>query len=192
MPQTHGLIAHQPTTLRALHDVLLPAQINLLQAVREALLGWRRTDAALRAHLIIVVVLPTRRTDASLPEATDMWAFYVLPTIEQLGEQIGIWLSGAGVILDPTTKVRAPLVHAKTDLARDGTATGITMLNPSFALSRERATRLNGLRPTVTPRVVAIGMGALGSHVFANLVRAGYCSWTTVDGDYVLPHNLAR
>ena len=34
--------------------------------------------------------------------------------------------------------------------------------------------------------------GALGSQIAINLAREGAFSWTVVDSDYLLPHNLAR
>jgi len=38
----------------------------------------------------------------------------------------------------------------------------------------------------------AIGAGALGSHLIINLTRAGFGTWTIIDEDRLMPHNLAR
>ena len=39
---------------------------------------------------------------------------------------------------------------------------------------------------------VQIGVGALGSQIADNFIRAGYGKWTYIDSDILLPHNLAR
>ena len=41
-------------------------------------------------------------------------------------------------------------------------------------------------------RAVLVGGGALGSQIAMNMAREGAFSWTVVDSDYLLPHNLAR
>src|SRR5208337_3287968 len=41
-------------------------------------------------------------------------------------------------------------------------------------------------------RITAVGVGALGSQAVAKLVRGGFGSWTLVDNDHLLPHNVAR
>jgi tRNA A37 threonylcarbamoyladenosine dehydratase len=39
---------------------------------------------------------------------------------------------------------------------------------------------------------VAVGAGALGSHVILNITRTGHRHWTIIDDDVLLPHNCAR
>jgi hypothetical protein len=39
---------------------------------------------------------------------------------------------------------------------------------------------------------MAIGTGAIGSQTILNLVKSGFGSWTFIDDDELLPHNLAR
>ena len=66
------------------------------------------------------------------------------------------------------------------------------MLNPVSSFSRERAAKFNGFSSRSDKKVAAVGLGALGSHVFMNLIRTGYGEWTLIDEDFLLPHNLAR
>ena len=54
------------------------------------------------------------------------------------------------------------------------------------------AARTNALGEPTPVKITAIGVGALGSQVVANLVRAGFGQWTIVDHDVLLPHNLGR
>jgi proteasome lid subunit RPN8/RPN11 len=44
----------------------------------------------------------------------------------------------------------------------------------------------------VSIKIGAIGLGALGSQIFSNLIRAGFGEWVLIDYDIILPHNLAR
>jgi ThiF family/Prokaryotic homologs of the JAB domain len=68
----------------------------------------------------------------------------------------------------------------------------VALLNPMFSFSRESAIRLSGVTHQERSKVVAIGVGALGSQVFLNLMRMGFGEWILIDKDYLLPHNLAR
>ena len=53
----------------------------------------------------------------------------------------------------------------------------ICLLQVLNALSPTSAAGLNGIEPCQA-RIVAIGVGALGSQIYNNLVRAGYGRWT--------------
>ena len=75
---------------------------------------------------------------------------------------------------------------------KKGDTISVDMLNPIFSLSSESAAQLNGFSSRDQRTVTAVGLGALGSQVFMNLVRAGYGKWTLIDEDVLLPHNLAR
>lgn len=194
-PQTHGIIARQPTSLSELHDFLIPAQINLIGYLRQMLLPKRFEPSFLKAHVVIIVLLPARRTDEAQAEGLHAWAFYVLTPVSQLGEQIGIWTLGSGLAMasktgEPIMDVPLPLTVINDRLR--GQNTSLALWNPTFTLVRSTAAIANGLQTAATFHIVAIGMGALGSQVFANLVRTGYGEWTIVDSDYMLPHNAAR
>lgn len=57
----------------------------------------------------------------------------------------------------------------------------------------EIAAKCNGLDIKKSqPKILAIGMGALGSQIFDNLSRQAYGKWNLIDDDAILPHNLAR
>ena len=67
----------------------------------------------------------------------------------------------------------------------------IGMVDTYLALNAEIAAHLNGVAP-YQGKIVAIGLGALGSQIFNNMVRAGYGRWALIDPDTLLPHNCAR
>ena len=89
-------------------------------------------------------------------------------TIEEIGAEIGVWSLSQG-------KPGLLLPH---DDSKRGTATSIASLNPRPAFSRSLAAGVNGIQPSTPVSIAAIGVGALGSQVVSNLVRAGFGQWT--------------
>ena len=59
-----------------------------------------------------------------------------------------------------------------------------------MTLSPELASAFNGVEPN-SDRMSFVGLGALGSQVFNNLVRSGFGIWSLIDKTFV-PHNNAR
>ena len=70
-------------------------------------------------------------------------------------------------------------------------AVRLECLHPVSELSMRMAARAAGRDPDLR-KAVAVGQGALGSQVVSNLIRTGFGSWTLIDHDVLLPHNLAR
>ena len=66
------------------------------------------------------------------------------------------------------------------------------MANVHIEFDQERAAELAGLSEADKRKVVLVGAGAIGSQVSMILAREGRFSWTVVDDDKLLPHNLAR
>ncbi len=184
-PQPHGLIREQPATLRQLHEFLLPAGVDLLDELRVRLPTWRvRSDFAqlIGTTLIIVAALPKTRTPSGMVESQDVWAFLCSGNLGQLGDEIGAWgmVGGyAGALLTP-------------DADRRGEGVRLEVLNTTYAFSPQRAAELAGIAGRDQRRIDAVGMGALGSQVFTNLLRMGYGEWVLIDYDEMLPHNLAK
>ena len=67
-----------------------------------------------------------------------------------------------------------------TDKSKTGDDVDIAVLNPVHQLDRSMAAKLNGEDELVDMRVVAIGMGALGSQVAINLARTGFGTWKLI------------
>ena len=182
-PQTHGVISRIPKSLLDLHDLMAAAGVDLLSGLRERMLTWSREDAPLDARLILIVFFPKTRSAGRPPEVSDIWAFLMPETIRNLGAALGFWQAL------PSGQI-AGLIG--TDIDRHKASTiDVFVLNPSFALNRFRAALINGYAPSDL-RITAVGMGALGSQVVIKLVRSGFGSWTLMDNDHLLPHNVAR
>lgn len=182
-PQLHGIINTQPTTLYELHKFLLKAEIDLLSLLRKRLWDFKdnKKYKLMKANLVLVIDMPKARRDGESPESSDVWAFLIQNTIEEIGIGIGIWAKKGDTI--------ASLVPP--DLMKKGESINIYTINPVNTLSRELATQLNGIT-TEDKEILLIGGGALGSQVLMALVRMGFGKWTIVDEDCLLPHNLAR
>lgn len=184
-PHIHGIIRKQPVNLAELAGFLAGACDDLIGTLRRRLRTWSQDGvlgALLEARLILVLVLPKARHEGDEPEDQETWAFFCLPTIGEMGQALGIWqMQGPqpGWLISP-------------DEAAGGQDVPLEPLNPMAAFTRERAATLNGLDRREDLKLVAVGVGALGSQVFVNLMRSGYGEWTLVDDDIVLPHNLAR
>lgn len=197
-PQVHGIIRRQPLTLSELAQFLEAAKLDLVEILRDRIRQWQTDISMLKASLVIIVVLPKTRNEGGTTEQSDLWAFLCVrttsnsseepinvtsfPKVSEIGEELGLWtIEGAQL---------ATLIPL--DDTRQGERVQIAMLNPCFALSREDAALLNGHGQRDNRKIVAVGMGAIGSQIFLNLIRAAYGEWTLIDKDALLPHNLAR
>ncbi|MCZ2080409.1 MAG: Mov34/MPN/PAD-1 family protein [Bryobacterales bacterium] len=181
-PQPHGVIRHQPSNLAALHDLVAITGIDLLAELFQRLANWDRAAAPLTSRLVLIVYFPKMRCADAPPEASDIWAFLTLETVETVGSRLGVWEVRDGKV--------GQLIGATVDRSRVANI-AISSLNPTFALSRASAAALSGFAPDER-RITAIGVGALGSQVIPILVREGFGEWTVVDDDRLLPHNLVR
>ena len=184
-PQTHGLIRSAPTTLFELHEFLENGNADLLGELRSKLKAWKEKNEKkhlLEGRLALIIRMPKTRNKSSVPETIELRAFLTFETIKEVGVEIGLWQESEGCI-----GYLIPIDHNKT-----GQQIRVGMLNPVSSLSRKNAAQLNNLLPQASRKIVAVGLGALGSQVFMNLIRAGYGEWTLIDEDFLLPHNLAR
>ena len=183
--QSHGVLRRTPTTLFELHEFLKSSNTNLLSGLRNRLKSWESQfsqEKISEAKLVLIICLPKTRNENSTLETTEFRAFLTLETVRRVSIEIGVWWED--------DEYGALLLH--TDQNKKGDEIPVYMLNPVPPFSREYAARLNGLSSRNNSKIAAIGLGALGSQVFMNLIRAGYGEWTLIDDDLLLPHNLAR
>lgn len=182
-PQTHGTIYAVPQNMFELHEFLRHGDIDLLGYLRKVLEQWHVDSAyVLNAGLILIVVLPKTREINGAPETHEIRAFLVDSSIEKIGIEIGIWDVVDGKI--------GNLIGI--DETKKGQQLSVRLLNPLLSFSKEMAVQLSGLSEQPEKRAVAVGVGALGSQIFLNLIRMGYGRWTLIDKDFLLPHNLGR
>jgi hypothetical protein len=181
-PIVHGAIRVVPKSLLELHRFSVQAGLDLFDELRQHMREWLGDTSAMNCRLLIVLGFPKVRRTGSSVETTDVWGFVTNDVVTRIGETLGLWqMQGAvpGVLLGG---------RPDEDLA---STVGLLPLNSMFTLSRAMAAAVNGFEPECR-RITAVGLGALGSQLTATLVRAGYGRWTFLDGDLLLPHNVAR
>ncbi|MXW18464.1 MAG: hypothetical protein F4123_12275 [Gemmatimonadetes bacterium] len=183
-PQTQGGLTHQPQNLLQLHEFLQTMGSDLLQTLRDNLTTWiieRAGDPDVIA--LVILRIPVRRSHDRAPETIEVRAFQVAGSVGRLGKALGFVDEVDGdfgaIIGDPGTTSASEEVP-------------LLPLNPVRDLTRRRAQMLSGNRSAPDPHILAVGAGALGSQTLLNLVRTGFGTWTVVDDDVLLPHNLAR
>ena len=180
-PRTHGIVQAQPRSTAEL-DQFLEGE-DFLGVLRERLkdLEGEEENRPLDSQLIITVRLPKLREEGGSPESTDVWAFATKKPISSIGEDIGIWEMQDG----------EPGGLIVTDDSPRGEDTDLILLNPTQALTKDRAAELSGAEASRSHHV-AIGLGTLGSQVQTNLAKMGCGQWTLIDKDVLLPHNVPR
>jgi hypothetical protein len=180
-PQQHGIFHRQPKNLCELHQ-FLGIETNLLSELRERLKIWQNKRYILSAKLALIIALPKKREESSGLETKEYWAFISTKTLKDIGEEIGIWNNVDGII--------GTLILVNEEM--QGQKIDIIPLRTMFYLTRDSAAALAGLPKVDRIKITAIGLGALGSQVFINLIRMGYGTWSIIDEDHLLPHNLSR
>lgn len=192
-PQEHGIIRRKPDNLSELNEFLQNAGINLLDGLRNLLRNLLSDNQTLSSGLIFVVALPKIRTGKAAVETAETWAFACVKdkvgddgdaffSVAQIGKELGVLdvVDGKAGLIVPT------------DTTKSGEPIKLLTLAPCSPLSRENAPIWSGTKKRSDDKITAIGMGALGSQVFLNLIRAGDGEWTLVDEDVLLPHNFVR
>ncbi|SDY83376.1 ThiF family adenylyltransferase [Hymenobacter psychrophilus] len=183
-PQLHGLIQEQPQTLAGLHRLLSIAADDFIGQLRQTITQWA-TQATfdLALPLMGLVRVPKQRVVEAAAETTEVWAFLTTQSTREVGEALACWPDATSPI-DDTAIVQNQLAL--------GLDVPIALLNPVAMISPAQAAEYNGLHHITPLAYVVIGAGSLGSQLIANLHKAGQGSWTILDNDQLLPHNLPR
>jgi integrative and conjugative element protein (TIGR02256 family) len=180
----HGLIRKTPQNLRQIIDVMQDVDIDLLSILRQRLRNWQQNDAnAVGARILLLLVFPKYREEGSPPETweLDISGFLLLDPLREAGAKLGLWQVMSGGTL-------AMLIGCGDDHSVD---MAVQIVNPVKQLTKARAALFNGTQPN-DQKMVMVGVGALGSLTFQNLVRKGFGTWSIVDDDLLMPHNVAR
>lgn len=184
-PVTHGIINRAPKTLADLDRLLGSAGVSLLATLREKLKSWNNQGIVQKnadAMLALFVAVPLKRADSSHTETTHRWAFLMNAKLRDLGQKIGLWEVRSGNIG----------LLLQLDEAKNGDDVALDLLNISYDFSPQTAAMMNGKDASFDHRITVVGLGALGSKMFDDLVRMGYSNFALIDSDILLPHNLSR
>ncbi len=181
-PLLHGVISWMPQTLWDVHIMSTVAGGDFLATLRMQFDSWHRDEWLLKCQLVLIVLFGKARYENAEVESFETWVFITNQTVGEIGEALGIWQLSLGV---PGQLIGAEIVQDRVEHV------ALLPLNPTFAFGRAGAAKQNGTAPD-DRKITAVGMGALGSQVAGILARSGFGLWSLVDGDVLLPHNLAR
>jgi integrative and conjugative element protein (TIGR02256 family) len=180
-PQPQGALHRRPTDLQGLHDLVAAMGGDVIGRFGEWL--WEQLEGGDRL-VVLFISIPRLREAGVEVEAWEHWAFSATLKVEGLLERMGIAMRVPG-----TSQLGKVLGAAPP---ADLEELGLYGWRVVQRLDRATARIYAGNGAVGDARLLAIGAGAVGSNVMANANRAGVGTWTVVDNDIVLPHNLVR
>ena len=185
IPQTQGGLTHNPKNLFQLQELLKTMDTDILQTFQDSSLrGWIIEQGGdPKTFVIVVLRVPVRRSDDGPPEMVKVRAFLVDRSSRKLGKSLGY--------LDEVDGNFGALV-GETEVTSGLQDIVLRPLNPVTKLTRQHAQIFSGTQNLSNLRILAVGAGALGSQILLNLARGGFGTWTVIDHDVLLPHNLVR
>ena len=188
-PQAMARLRHAPTTIAALSDILEQCGINFTAELKNRLREWGGLNQAdvwrLSSRLAIVVTFPVVSGEHQI--TNDIRAFLTLDTAGNIGVSLGVLQSNNSQIGD-----KHAYIMAIPEAQPDNQDLLVEPTQVHFTLDRELASTISGHPAPDRRRALLVGAGSLGSQLAINLAREGMFTWTVVDDDYILPHNLVR
>ncbi|MGA3267298.1 MAG: ThiF family adenylyltransferase [Verrucomicrobiota bacterium] len=185
-PQVHGVIQRQPRNLSELNALCMKGDLALATELCATIRGWflnKPSNDVMEARLILLIYLPKIRHTNGNEETTEVRAFLTFKKVREIGEELGLFAkhgSVSGFLIGQS----GPSTEALKNIP-------VAIMQVHDVLTPKLAALMNGYGLCESP-IVAVGLGALGSQVFNNLLRSGYGRWTLIDDDVLLPHNCAR
>jgi hypothetical protein len=182
-PQVNTIIKQTPLNLKELSIFVREAGIQLIPQLKVYLKNWiTGKKVNLDSKIILLFSIPMKRREDGPIEANDQFAFLVNATIKEIGIKLGVYQEHKG-------KLGLILENNSSD---EGQSFQVFILNPMPTFTREKAAEYNGLSERIDKKIGMIGLGAIGSQIYNNLVRSGTGEWILIDNDIFLPHNNAR
>jgi hypothetical protein len=186
-------LKYAPDNLASLAAMLAERGINLFDDLRERLDVWLTEGASaawrLNARFAVIVEMPIISPRGVQQDGMDHRAFITARTAGDIAVALGIaQRAPAGLGVVGYVKMLGAAVPDEFAI------TGIKAQTAEVHLAFEPdlAARLAGRRMPDDRKAVLVGAGAIGSHFADDLAREGRFNWTVIDGDRLLPHNLAR
>lgn len=174
---------HLPSTLAELIDRLAEVGCEFRGKITQTLKEWVQEGRHSTQAIFFINFRLRRCQEESEVEREEPWAFVTKVAVNEVAKDCGVnYREGATKTL---------MVVPSRD-ATGGSRIPIGVLSVMPMLAAEKAAELNGLPSPPPKKAVAVGAGALGSQILANVARAGYLPTHVVDDDRLFPHNLAR
>ncbi len=193
-PECMTRMMFAPNNLASLGEVLEVRGIDLFKDLRNRLSEWVKEGKGaawrLNALFVIIVEMPIISPSGERQDGTDLRAYVTEKSAGDLAVALGVaFPSRSAKEGSEVGYVPAVVSTDSSDAIRNLV---VRVAEVHYEFDRTTATQLTGRSEEDLRRVVMVGAGAIGSHVSDCLVREGRFSWTVVDDDFLLPHNLAR
>jgi len=186
-PQEHGIINKSPENLYDLHEFLLTAGIDLVESLRPVITDDVNNRLLINKKLLLVVQLPKIAANSDRIEH-DFYCFLCHDNLKTIG-------INQNFISEAPDKSLG-LVFPKVDSDPSKAAfIRISILSPYINISKDLALLYSGnkqYKEIQQTKICQIGTGALGSELFMNMAKSGLGTWSLIDEDIMLPHNLVR
>lgn len=181
-PRLHGVLHRPPLSLAELLALFEEGDPGFNTRFDDAVRSWLNRPGVRAAHLLLLIQAPMLRVEGGEVERIDHWGFLLHKDVREVGIALDLWTEAAG---------NAGPVHFGRKEGPYGVDVAVEPVNVTMALDAGSAAAYNGREPS-GQRIAAIGAGALGSQVLANLARMGELPDAVIDEDRLMPHNLAR
>lgn len=177
---THGIIEYQPTNLYDLDDYLNEFGVSLISELKSKF--YSVDGEGLIGKLLLVIRIPKKRFNDDDIEEYEILSFFSDIEVSDLSYGLGVFKKNG-------KHYNVALNHA---ISTNAKGIKLDQLNPSSLLTAEKASLYSNLDTKDDKKLTAIGVGAIGSQVILNTIRAGQGKWHLVDKDDFLPHNASR
>lgn len=194
-PECMKRLRTAPTHLASLAAMLKERGIDLLAelSARFSVLFMEDDPAAWRinSRVAIIVEMPILFPSGGQEDGVDLRAFITPVSAGDIAVALGFAIRQEAQ--DEGSKV-GYVKAIGTPSVDEAALSEIPVQSAEVHLEFERdlATRLAGKSEPDMRKAVIVGAGAIGSHIADCLAREGRFSWTVIDDDRLLPHNLAR
>ena len=194
-PEEMTRMKFAPNNFGSLADILEVRGITLFADLSARLGEWLEEgeSAAWRlcSRFAVIVEMPIVSPHGEQQDGTDIRAYMT----DKSGGDIAVAL-GVGLRSEQRDEgSNVGYVKAITNPGVDKAAVRsiqVQVAEVHYEFDRTLATQLTGRMAVDSRKAVLAGAGAIGSHLSDCLIREGRFSWTVIDDDYLLPHNLAR
>lgn len=185
-PQQHGVVNHTPKNLYEVSLLVNQTGYDLFSNLYDFMRPLTHDINLMNSPFCIIGYFPKTRTLDSAPETTDIWVFLSKESVGKVGEEIGVYDN----FFQNGGKKLGPLLSRNQE--KNGSQVSVELINPTFELTSDLAKILSGHKEEKLPKILAIGLGAIGSHIVLNSIKSGLGKWVLIDKDIILPHNLVR
>lgn len=186
--QVHGHIRRQPRKLDQIGDVIQINSTPFPEYLREVLNSFLReytagNDQIQRLKLAFLCCVPVKRNVEDEELSSWRTLFFITDvSILDIGERSGCLTQSEGTII--------PIIGKKFE-QKVIDDISVEMYSPIDDFNPIASADYNNISKNEN-EFILIGAGSLGSLVFEQLMRMGFGTWSIIDHDLLLPHNLAK